>query len=142
MLLNWRPTTIDIDLAVEPESDQLLRELPALKDELQVNVERLTGALHSGPARVARAQPVHHPRRIVDFHHYDFYSQALAKIERGHDRDTLDVAAMAARGLIDPGRLVEFHDQIAPDLFRYPAIDPPSFRRAVEHAVRTLTSRA
>ena len=27
----------------------------------------------------------------VDFYHYDFYSQALAKLERGHDRDLKDV---------------------------------------------------
>jgi hypothetical protein len=45
---------------------------------------------------------------------------------------------MAARGLIEPARLLRFFEQIAPGLYRYPAIDPASFRRAVEQSVRTL----
>ncbi len=45
---------------------------------------------------------------------------------------------MAKRNLIEPARLLAFFDQIAPELYRYPAIDPPSFRRAVEGAVEDL----
>jgi hypothetical protein len=68
----------------------------------------------------------------INFHHYDFYAQALAKTERTHARDLEDVREMAARGLVEPARLLEFFEQIAPGLYRYPAIDPASFRRAVE----------
>jgi hypothetical protein len=39
----------------------------------------------------------------VAFYHYDFYSQALAKIERGHSQDRVDVAAILARRLVEPG---------------------------------------
>lgn len=35
----WRASTIDVDLRLEPESDDLLRRLAALKDKLDVNVE-------------------------------------------------------------------------------------------------------
>jgi hypothetical protein len=68
---------------------------------------------------------------LLDFHHYDFYSQALAKLERGHAKDLDDVRHMAQRGLIERNRLLEFYDAVAPHLYRYPAIDPPSFRKAV-----------
>ena len=74
----------------------------------------------------------------IDFHHYDFYAQALSKIERAHARDVADVGEMAARSLIEPARLLRFFEQIAPGLYRYPAIDPASFRRSVEQTVRTL----
>ncbi|NQW52477.1 MAG: hypothetical protein HQ465_14675 [Rhodospirillales bacterium] len=37
VLHDWRSSTIDIDL--DPGLDALLREIPAIKEELQVNVE-------------------------------------------------------------------------------------------------------
>lgn len=42
-------------------------------------------------------------RRVgeVDFRHFDFYSQVLAKLERGHERDMLDARAFVAEGLVD-----------------------------------------
>jgi hypothetical protein len=39
VLHGWRPTTIDVDLVMRPEDDTLLRAIPSLKEELQVNVE-------------------------------------------------------------------------------------------------------
>ena len=71
----------------------------------------------------------------LSFHHYDLYAQALAKIERGHARDRQDVQEMLGRGLVDPQRLRELFAQIEPELYRYPALDPASFRRAVEEAL-------
>ena len=79
--------------------------------------------------------------RRSNFHHYDFYAQALSKIERGHDRDALDVQAMATQGLIEPARLLGYFEQIVPELYRYPALDPPSFRRAVEETAVRLRTR-
>jgi len=63
----------------------------------------------------------------VTYYHYDFYAQALAKIERGHTQDEADVQEMIR------GRAI---DQIEPLLYRFPAIDPASFRRAVERVCR------
>lgn len=37
VLLGWRATTIDVDIRLEPEQDELLRELPRIKNELGVN---------------------------------------------------------------------------------------------------------
>jgi len=39
VLLGWRESTIDIDFKVEPDSDELFRKLPLLKERLQINVE-------------------------------------------------------------------------------------------------------
>jgi hypothetical protein len=140
VLHEWRATTIDIDLELDPSLDQLLREIPALKDDLQVNVELASPSHFIPPLPGWRDRSPFIVREgSVDFHDYDFYAQALAKIERGHARDVGDVEAMAVRGLIDPQRLLPLFEQIQPELYRYPAIDPPAFRRAVEAAVRALS---
>lgn len=66
------------------------------------------------------------------FYHFDLYAQALAKIERGHTQDVEDVQTMLLRGIIEPARAREYFRAIESELYRYPAIDPRSFRRAVE----------
>jgi len=43
---------------------------------------------------------------------------------------------MLDRGLIERGRALQYFVQIEPELYRYPAIHPPAFRRAVEAAFR------
>ena len=68
----------------------------------------------------------------LDFHHYDLYAQALAKIERGHAQDEIDVEAMLSRGLVDRAELRRLFAEIEPVLFRFPAIDARAYRRAVE----------
>ncbi len=142
VLLGWRESTIDVDLKLEPETDRLLRALASLKETLELNIElaapdqfipELAGWRERSPwiAREGR----------VDFHHYDAYSQALAKIERGHTQDREDVAQMLARGLIDPSELERRFAEIEPNLYRFPAIDPASFRRSVEAVTRSATAR-
>jgi hypothetical protein len=59
----------------------------------------------------------------------------LAKIERGHETDRRDVTALLARGLIERHGLLQYFAAIEPELYRFPAIDPASFRRAVEAVV-------
>jgi hypothetical protein len=121
VLVGWRATTIDIDLALRPESDTLLRAIPELKERLNINVEL------ASPDQFIPVPPGWE-------HHYDFCAQALAKLERGHARDLADVEAMVAHGLIDAARVRDQFSRIEPDLYRFPAIDPSSFRRAVDAA--------
>lgn len=64
--------------------------------------------------------------------HYDFYAQALSKIQRGHAKDLLDIREMITRGLVEREELRSRFEQIEPELFRSPAIDPAAFRRALE----------
>src|SRR4029450_3378118 len=39
VLHGWRASTIDVDVVFRPESDALLRAIPALKEGLELNVE-------------------------------------------------------------------------------------------------------
>ena len=71
----------------------------------------------------------------VSFFHYDFYAQALAKIERGEQKDLGDVQEMIARGLIQRATAWDLFRAIETKLYRFPAIDPARFRRAVGDAL-------
>ena len=77
----------------------------------------------------------------LTFFHYDFYSQALAKIERGHEIDLRDVREMINRGLIERQRLIGYFERIEEELYRYPAVDAKAFRRAVESVVNNFAEQ-
>jgi hypothetical protein len=140
VLIGWRPTTVDVDIALEPEPDALLRALPQLKDELQINVELASpGDFIPLPAGWADRSPFVAREGRLTFRHFDPYAQALAKLERAHRQDLEDVRAMADRSLVERHRLPELFAEIEPQLYRFPAIDPPSFRAAVEAAARGRT---
>lgn len=142
VLLGWRSSTIDVDVKLEPESDRLLRALAGLKDRLEVNVE-LAAPDHfipPLPGWEGRSRFIGREGRL-SFFHYDLDAQALAKIERGHVQDLEDVRHMVQAGLVEPEELLLRFEQIEGEIHRYPAIDPPSFRRAVEEAVRRHGSR-
>lgn len=128
VLEGWRDATIDVDLRVEPEADELMRELVRLKERLNINVELASPPdfVPELPGWRERSPFVLHEGN-VDVYHFDLYSQALSKLERGFPDDIRDVTAMIERGLVDPQRLAEFYEVIAPQLYRYPAIEPEAF---------------
>lgn len=133
VLVGWRVSTIDIDLKLVPEDDRILRAIPRLKEELEVNVELASPDAFIPEVRGwENRSPFVTREGRISFHHYDPYSQALAKLERSHQKDIEDVHAMRNAGLIDAGRLVPYFDEIEPNLYRFPAIDPRAFRRSVE----------
>jgi hypothetical protein len=135
VLLGWRATTIDVDVALEPEQDELLRELPRIKNELAINVELASPGDFVPLPREWEARSISVGREgLLAFLHFDLYSQALAKLERGHAHDLEDVEAMKRLGLVDGGRLRELFAEIEPELYRFPAVDPARFRAAVEDA--------
>jgi uncharacterized nucleotidyltransferase DUF6036 len=139
VLLDWRPATIDVDLEIRPERDEVLRAIAQIKEELEINVELESPGqfIPELPGWEERSPFIRREGRL-SFHHYDFYAQALAKIERAHARDVQDVRAMHTRGLIETGTLLHLFASIEPDLYRYPAIDARSFRAAVERTVAEL----
>jgi hypothetical protein len=137
VLLGWRASTVDVDLALDPSQDEVLRALPRIKDELQINVELATPAdFIPLPPGWRERSPSAGREGNLTFLHFDPYSQTLAKLERSHARDLEDVQAMIERGLVDRARLAELFDEIEPELYRFPAIDPASYRRRVAAAVR------
>jgi hypothetical protein len=136
VLQGWRLTTLDVDIEIVPDRDELLRALPALKERLEINLE-LAAPSHFIPELPGWAERSVFIVREghVQFFHYDFYAQALAKIERGHSQDRADVGTMLQAGVVAPALLRNLFEQIVPALYRYPAVDPPAFRRALETAL-------
>lgn len=125
-----------MDVSFVPESDPLLHAIPRLKNDLQINVELVS------PADFVPVPEGWQDRSIfvtregrLSFYHFDPYAQALSKLERAHAQDLADVASMLERRLIEPSRALELFEGIESELYRYPAVDPQSFRRRVEAAL-------
>jgi len=132
VLEGWRASTVDLDLKLDPEPDGAFEAIARLKDELDVNVEL------ASPDLFVPALPGWRERSTfigrfgeVDFFHFDPYTQALAKLERGHERDVLDVTQMAARGMIDRVKLGTLFESVRAELVRYPAIEADRLRSIV-----------
>jgi predicted HicB family RNase H-like nuclease len=136
VLLGWRASTVDIDLKIIPDRDDILKQLSALKERLEINIELASpdDFIPALPGWQERSLFVRQEGKLT-FLHYDFYAQTLAKIERGHELDDEDVREMVQNQLVEPARVLEMFSRIEPDLHRYPAINAASFRRAVESFV-------
>jgi hypothetical protein len=139
VLLGWRSSTIDVDLKLIPETDELLKSLPALKERLQINIELASPGdfIPELPGWQERSRFIQQIGRLT-FYHYDFYAQALAKIERSHGQDLRDVDELFANRLVEPHRLLELFFAIEDQIYRYPDLDARSFRRAVERVVEEV----
>lgn len=131
--LEWRDTTIDVDIKLDPEPAGVFARIAGLKDELDINVELASPEqfIPEVPGWRERSKFIARHGNI-SFFHYDFYSQALSKIERWHDRDRIDVTAMLEQGLVERARLVVLFEEISEELIRYSSLDPESFRARVE----------
>jgi Nucleotidyltransferase of unknown function (DUF6036) len=132
VLYGWRDTTIDVDVKLIPDSDELLREIPRLKEELGLNVELAAPSdFIPLPAGWEERSPLIRREGKLSFHHFDPVAQALSKAERGHVQDREDVREMIESGLVDPAEARTQFAHIEPELYRFPAIDPEVFRAAV-----------
>lgn len=132
VLHGWRERTIDLDLKAAPEPPGFFEAIAELKDAADINVELAApdDFIPELPGWQERSAFIARHGQ-VDFFHYDFYSQTLAKIERGHERDLRDIHAMFERQLVDRKSLWELFLRIEDRLIRYPAIDAVTFRAAV-----------
>lgn len=132
VLFGWRESTIDVDVKLIPDSDELLREIPRLKAVLDLNIELASPSdFIPLPAGWQERSPLIRREGKLSFHHFDPVGQALAKAERGHAQDLVDVRAMIESGLVDPAQVRAQFALIEPELYRFPAIDPQVFRTAV-----------
>jgi Nucleotidyltransferase of unknown function (DUF6036) len=133
----WRDSTVDLDLKMVPDRDEIFRAIPKLKERLLINVELASpadfipvrGGWEDRSPFITREGP-------LAFHHFEWCAQVLSKIERGHQQDLEDVAAFLGRGLVTRPELAEYFTEIEPALFRYPALDPAAFRRKLERALK------
>lgn len=132
VLYGWRATTIDVDIKLVPDRDEILREIPRLKEKLDLNIELAAPSdFIPLPPGWEERSPLIGREGKLSFHHFDPVAQALSKVERGHSQDIQDVQEMIANGLVDPAEALSQFESIEPDLYRFPAIDPASFRKAV-----------
>jgi hypothetical protein len=133
VFLGWRSTTISVNIRFFPATDRLFRAIPKLKEQLQINVELASPAdfIPEIPGWEARSLFINR-EGTLSFYHYDLYAQALAKIERGHAQDLQDVREMIRGKWVEPEKALDFFKEIEPHLYRYPAINPASFRRDVK----------
>jgi hypothetical protein len=140
LLLGLRNQTIDIDIKLDPEPEGIFEAIAALKELLSVNVEL------ASPDDFIPALPGWQERSefitssgAVEFYHYDFYGQALAKILRGHRTDLADASALVKLGKVEPSNLKAHFTRIKPEIIRYPAIDVGDFESRVEAFIRECT---
>ena len=132
VLHGWRARTIDVDVKFVPQHDSQFRAIPRLKESLELNVE-LAAPSDFIPVRPGweDRSPFIASEGPLTFHHFELYAQALAKIERGHAQDVEDVHEMLRRHLIDRDEALRYFHAIEPQLYRFPAVDPRSFRSGV-----------
>jgi hypothetical protein len=132
ILLGWRETTIDVDIKLEPEPQGVFDSISELKKRLGINVELAAPDDFIPPLDGWRERSLIVGQfGNVTVYHYDLISQALAKLERGHDKDLYDVARMLELGLVSKRELKRHLEAIRPALKRYPAIDEEAFVRKV-----------
>jgi len=132
VLHGWRGTTVDVDLRIEPELDEVLRRLVELKERLSINVELASPAdfvpvSSDWPAR----SPFIVRHGAISFFHFDLHAQAFSKVERGHAQDLEDVRAMVERGLISAASMWRYYERVAGNLHRYPALDATALEQAM-----------
>ena len=133
LLHRWRPMTVDVNIKADPEPSGFFEAIAAIKDELSLNVELACPSDFIPELPNWRERSLFIARHgLLDFYHYDPYSQALSKLERGHSRDMADVEAMLRDGLIRKNPLLALFMEIEPMLIRYPSLDPLSFLDIVE----------
>ena len=137
MLHGFRDQTIDIDIKLDPEPKGIFEAIARIKDELDVNIELAAPDEFVPPLPGWKERsPLIRKVGKVEFRHYDYFAQALAKIERGSELDNSDVQSLVGKGLVQKSRFVELFRAVEPELIRYPAVDARDLARKVEAFAR------
>lgn len=123
ILLGLRDMTVDVDLTFIPETDEMFQALAMLKNSLNMNIEL------ASPDHFIPKLPGADDRHIfigifggVSIFHYDLYTQALSKIERGWDRDLEDALGFIRHG-VDFKKLCQLFSECRETFLKYPAVD-------------------
>ena len=113
-----RRQTMDIDLAIEVAAGnhgELLAVLREARDTLDINIEEVAPSdfIPLPAGYVDRHQFIGRFGE-VDVFHFDLYSTALSKIERGRRQDQLDVIALLESNRLKWDRLQAMYAEILP----------------------------
>ena len=133
LLLGLREQTIDVDVKLDPEPAGVFEAIADLKNRLDLNVE-LASPDDFIPAPRDWKERSRHIASIgqLQYFHYDFVMQALAKLERGHGQDLEDVRRLLRGGHVSVEAITRTFAEIEPLMLRYPAIDPAQFKKKVD----------
>ncbi|MBI4770215.1 MAG: hypothetical protein HY784_07355 [Chloroflexi bacterium] len=116
----YRQQTLDIDLVIDVSAEHqpaLIRAIRALKESLDVNVEEASpGDFIPLPAGFSERHEYIGRFGQLDVFHFDLYSAALSKIERGRGQDFADVLLLLSHRRVDWGRLERYFSEILPQI--------------------------
>ncbi|HBE59866.1 MAG TPA: hypothetical protein DEG17_01855 [Cyanobacteria bacterium UBA11149] len=139
LLIGWRSSTVDVDIRLDPEPPGIFQAIAKLKQELNINIELASPQDFLPPLPGWRERSVFIGKRgQILFYHYDFTAQALSKLSRGFDRDINDVQAMYEQKLFSLKELQDCFEAIAPELIRFPSLNPDVIRTRVENFIKPL----
>jgi hypothetical protein len=138
LLIGWRNSTVDIDIRLDPEPPGVFQAIATIKRELNINIELASPQDFLPPLPGWRQRSTFIAKKgKISFYHYDFTAQALSKLSRNFGRDLSDVQAMYEQGLFKLDELRDCLEAIAPELIRYPSLDPEILRNRVEDFIRS-----
>jgi hypothetical protein len=114
----FRDQTLDIDLALElpkGEHGAFVAVVQNLKSEMQLNVEEASPAdfIPLPPGSADRARYIGRFGQL-EVYHFDAYSSALSKIERGREADFMDVLTLLRQEWITWTELRRHFEAIQP----------------------------
>jgi hypothetical protein len=142
LLVGWRNSTVDVDLRLDPEPPGIFQAIAKLKQELNINIELASPQDFLPPLPGWRDRSIFIGNRgQISFYHYDFTAQALAKLSRGFDRDIKDIEAMYEQKLFSLHGLRNAFEAIAPELIRFPSLNPDVLRSRVEKFIERFKDK-
>jgi hypothetical protein len=141
----FRQQTLDIDIAFEVAAEDhaaFIRAIRDLKQELWINVEEASpGDFIPLPQGYRERAPFVRRYGQLDVFHFDLYSMALSKIERGTEPDFSDVLTLLRSGRLDWETLAACFADILPRVGTASLKqDPNEFQRKFD-ALRQMTNQ-
>lgn len=140
-----RQQTLDIDLTFEIadiDHSSFIQVIRELKEKLVLNVEEASPAdFIPLPAGYKERSQFINRYGQLDIFHFDLYSTALSKIERGTEEDFADVLALLETRRLDMEKLTSCFNEILPN-FAIASLkrDPIEFKRKFEILVQMWRS--
>ena len=141
-----RQQTIDVDVVLEADAKvhgEFVKAIRDLKDRLSINVEEASpGDFIPLPGGYANRHEYIGRFGQLDVWHFDLYSLALAKIERGRAQDMEDVLTLLRVGRIEWERLHQYFKEILPRMGEHSLRqDPVEFEQNFREVERQWRSK-
>jgi len=137
ILVAAKESTFDIDLKFEVDvahHSEFIGCLRRLSREMSLSIEE------ASPDEFLPLPKGYQDRRVyigrygsLDIFHFDFYSVALGKLQRGNEKDYADVVNMVRAGVIELQRLEQYFEEVLPQINSFSLrTDPENFKRKFE----------